>query len=85
MDPSTATGLINLAGRNPLGALEQRFDRSTPIRSIGNITLDYKFHFLPALRANLNLGYDASEGEGTVYVSDSAAGSYIAGGLGGYQ
>jgi iron complex outermembrane receptor protein len=43
------------------------------MRSIGNITFDYKLHFLPALRANLNLGYDVSEGEGTVYVSDSAA------------
>jgi iron complex outermembrane receptor protein len=83
LDPSTTTGLMNLAARNPLGRLEQTFDRSSPIRSIGNITFDYKFHFLPELRANLNLGYDASEGEGTVYVSDSAASAYIAGGLGG--
>jgi TonB-linked SusC/RagA family outer membrane protein len=83
LDPTSATGLVNLAPRNPLGRLKQRLDRSTPVRSIGNITLDYKFHFLPELRANLNLGYDASEGEGTVYVSDSAASDYVAGGLGG--
>ncbi len=83
LDPTTTTGLTNLAGRNPLGQLEQRYDESSPVRSIGNITLDYKFHFLPALRANLNLGYDVSEGEGTIYVSDSAASAYIAGGLGG--
>ena len=83
LDPSTTTGLMNLAGRNPLGRLEQTVDKSNPVRSIGNITLDYKFHFLPEMRANLNLGYDASEGEGTVYVSDSAASSYVAGGLGG--
>ena len=80
---NTTTGLEPLAGRNPLGQLEQRFDKSTPVRSIGNVTFDYKFHFLPELRANLNLGYDASEGEGTVYVSDSAASAYVAGGLGG--
>lgn len=83
LDNATATGLTNLAGRNPLGLLEQRYDASSPKRSIGNIQFDYKFHFLPELRANLNLGYDVSKGTGTVYVSDSAASGYLAGGLGG--
>jgi TonB-dependent starch-binding outer membrane protein SusC len=83
LDPTTTTGLMNLAGRNPLGLLEQRNDVSSPARSIGNITLDYKFHFLPELRANLNLGYDASVGKGHVFVKDSAASAYVAGGLGG--
>lgn len=83
LDPATATGLRALAGRNPLGLLKQRFDKGKPQRSIGNIQLDYKFHFLPDLHANLNLGYDVSKGTGTVYVSDSAASDYIAGGKGG--
>lgn len=83
LDAGSATGLTNLAGRNPLGLLEQRFDESSPQRSIGNIQFDYKFHFLPALRANLNLGYDISKGTGTVFVSDSAASGYLAGGVGG--
>ncbi|MBC7887470.1 MAG: TonB-dependent receptor [Ferruginibacter sp.] len=83
LDPATPTGLLNLAGRNPLGQLLQRRDKSTPQRSIGNVQLDYKFHFLPELRANINLGYDVSRGEGTIYVSDSAATGYLAGGLGG--
>ncbi|MES2776434.1 MAG: TonB-dependent receptor [Bacteroidota bacterium] len=83
LDAGTATGLLNLAPRNPLGQLLQRRDESTPQRSFGNVQLDYKFHFLPELRANLNVGYDVSEGEGTVYVSDSAASAYLAGGLGG--
>jgi TonB-dependent starch-binding outer membrane protein SusC len=82
-DASSATGLVNLAGRNPVGLLKQRVDKSNPARSIGNLQLDYKFHFLPALRANLNVGYDVSRGTGTVYVSDSAASDYIAGGAGG--
>jgi iron complex outermembrane receptor protein len=43
---------------------------------IGNIVFDYKFHFLPDLRANLNLGLDASRGEGDILVNDSAAHRY---------
>ncbi|HEX4849707.1 MAG TPA: TonB-dependent receptor plug domain-containing protein, partial [Puia sp.] len=35
--------LVNLAGKNPLGILNQYYDESKPIRSIGNIQLDYKF------------------------------------------
>ncbi len=72
--------LTNLAGRNPVGLLNQRFDESKPRRSIGNVQLDYKFHFLPELRANLNVGYDVAEGKGTVFVSDSAAADYTRGG-----
>ncbi len=83
LDPSTATGLVNLAGRNPVGLLNQRFDESNPQRLIASITADYKFHFLPELRANLNMGYDISNGKGTVYVPDSAASDYVAGGTGG--
>ncbi|NBB31005.1 TonB-dependent receptor [Cellulophaga sp. BC115SP] len=83
LDRNSPTGLMNLAGRNPLGMLEQRYDEGTPQRSIGNIQFDYKFHFLPELRANLNLGYDVSKGEGTVYVSDSSAIGYVVGGKGG--
>lgn len=83
LDPSSATGLVNLAGRNPLGLLYQRQDRSKPQRLIGSISADYKFHFLPELRANVNLGYDLSDGKGTVFVPDSAASDYAAGGEGG--
>ncbi|HSC37171.1 MAG TPA: SusC/RagA family TonB-linked outer membrane protein, partial [Chitinophagaceae bacterium] len=72
--------LVNLAGKNPLGLLNQRYDKSNPKRSIGNIQLDYKFHFLPELHANLNMGYDVSSGTGTVFVSDSAAADYTRGG-----
>ncbi len=52
------------ATRNPLSMLEQRDDQGEVFRSIGNLQLDYKFHFLPALRANLNLGYDITNSEG---------------------
>ncbi len=83
LDPSTPTGLNLNAGRNPVGLLNQQLDKSTPQRSIGNLQLDYKFHFLPDLHANLNAGYDISKGEGNKYISDSAASNYIAGGKGG--
>ncbi|MBC3542282.1 SusC/RagA family TonB-linked outer membrane protein [Rufibacter sediminis] len=63
-----ASGKPNtLAPRNPLSLLEQRKDNGEAKRSIGNLQLDYKFHFLPELRANLNVGYDISKGQGTVF------------------
>ena len=83
LDPTSATGLSNIAGRNPLGLLEETYNRAKPKRSIGNLQLDYKFHFLPELHANLNLGYDVSSGTGTTFISDSAASNYVAGGKGG--
>jgi len=59
-------GLPNtLASKNPVSILEQTRNVGTAYRSIGNIQFDYKFHFLPDLRANLNLGYDVSRGSGT--------------------
>lgn len=76
LDPSSVTGLLELAPRNPLGLLEQREDKSNVKRSIGNIQFDYKLHFFPDLRVNLNLGYDISKGQGTVFVPDSAANAY---------
>ena len=53
-----------LSPSNPVAMLNQTNDRSTVKRSIGNIQADYKFHFLPDLRANLNLAYDYSQSDG---------------------
>ncbi len=83
LDPTNSTGLQNLAGKNPLGVLEQTFDEATPQRSIGNLQVDYKVHFFPDLHVKLNAGYDASLGKGNTYVPDSAASAYLAGGTGG--
>lgn len=83
LDPTSPTGLYALQGRNPMGLLKQRMDKSSPQRSIGNVQIDYKFHFLPELRANLNLGYDVAKGKGTVVVPAFAASNYLAGGAGG--
>lgn len=62
-----------LATRNPLSMLEQRDNNGEVKRSVGNLQLDYKFHFLPDLHANLNLGYDVTEGEGVDFAPATAA------------
>lgn len=74
---NSTTGLpIDIAPTNPLALLEQRNDESDVMRGIGNAQIDYKFHFLPELRANLNMGYDFSESNGTIIVPEAAAFEY---------
>jgi iron complex outermembrane receptor protein len=62
-----------IAPANPVALLELRDDISDVNRIIGNVQLDYKFHFLPELRANLNIGLDKSSSEGTVTVPENAS------------
>ncbi len=63
------TGFPNgLAPANPLALLNLRNDQSDVSRYIGNVSADYRFKFLPNLRANLNLGYDRSFGEGSLFI-----------------
>lgn len=49
---------------NPLSLLEFRNNQSVVNRFIGNINLDYKFHFLPDLHVLFNLGRDHAFGKG---------------------
>ncbi|MFT4024113.1 MAG: TonB-dependent receptor [Flavihumibacter sp.] len=72
--------LVLNRNNNPLAQLEQTFDKQKPMRGIGNIQLDYKFHFLPALRANVNLGYDGASSTGTRFVPAEAATDFLNGG-----
>ena len=76
LDPSATTGLKGLAPSNPVSLLLERADKSSVNRSVGNIQLDYKFHFLPELRANFNYGYDVAKGSGTIFVNDSVKSAY---------
>ncbi len=62
-----------LAPANPVALLELRDDNSTVNQYITNVSADYRFPFLPALRANLSLGYDHSKGKGTVVIPNYAA------------
>lgn len=69
------------APRNPIALLAQRSDNSQVKRSYGNAQFDYSMHFLPELHANLNLGYDISNGKGTTYVPAIAAQSFAVQGV----
>ena len=63
LDPTSAAGLQNFwPGAIHWGLLEENYNKGTPERSIGNLQLDYKFHFLPDLHAKVNAGYDISKG-----------------------
>jgi iron complex outermembrane receptor protein len=72
--------LVTRAVFNPLGRLEERTSTSAVQRVIGNMDVDYKFHFFPDLRAHFTLGYDYAQGEGEVYVPADVAYSYNSGG-----
>lgn len=77
LDPSSANGLKALAPKNPLGILMQREDQSDVMRHVANVVMDYKFHFLPALRAVVNAGVDIAEGKGTIVVPEQAASTFM--------
>ncbi|MCD4834566.1 MAG: TonB-dependent receptor [Bacteroidales bacterium] len=53
-----------LATTNPLALLDFTYDESIVNRYIGDIQLEYKFHFLPELKANAKFGYDYSDSKG---------------------
>lgn len=48
---------------NPVALLEEKDDRAISKSLIGNLELDYKFHFLPDLHAHVNGGMDFSTGK----------------------
>src|SRR5690606_5415806 len=62
-----------LSPRNPVSLLENYDNRGWSNRSFGNLQLDYAFHFLPDLHANVNVGYDVSRGWGATFIPEFAA------------
>ncbi|QZE14026.1 TonB-dependent receptor [Halosquirtibacter laminarini] len=64
---------IDIAPKNPIAQLNQKDNSSTVNRYIINGQFDYKFHFLPELRANLNVGLDKSNSDGTITTDPQAA------------
>ena len=69
-----------VATDNPVALLDLTNNESTVNRIIGNTQLDYRLHWLPDVRANLNIAYDYSKSEGTNYTPDYAAWAYVSGG-----
>jgi TonB-dependent starch-binding outer membrane protein SusC len=77
MNPNGSPNPIGVA--NPVALLNQTDNTSEVNRSLGNLVIDYKFHFLPDLHANLNLGYDYYKGNGHNNSPDDAAFTYRGG------
>ena len=66
----------SLSPRNPVSLLENYRNRGAAKRSIGNAQLDYSFHFLPELHANVNVGYDIAAGNGATTIPFFAASNF---------
>jgi iron complex outermembrane receptor protein len=67
------------ATRNPVAQLMQTNDTGVNNRFFGNFEMDYKFHFLPELRAVVNMGYDQQKGNRSIQVSRNALTGFING------
>ena len=72
---------IPLALRNPLGLIMQKDDISNVSRFIGNAKLTYKAHFMPELKAVINVGTDIASSNGSVTIPIQAASNFQNGGL----
>lgn len=67
---------ISIAPVNPLAQLMMNDDYTRIINSLGNISLDYRFHNFPELSVNLNLGYDVSRGAGLIMRPENYPGEF---------
>ncbi len=56
----TFNGYVMTGARNPVAVLMQRTRPEEVQKFLGNVELDYKMHFLPDLRAVVNLGAESS-------------------------
>ena len=65
---------------NPVGLLNYVDHTGEVKRVIGNFDIDYKFHFLPELKAHVSLGLDYAEGYGIYYCPDGVGMNYLVGG-----
>ncbi|MEZ4792533.1 MAG: SusC/RagA family TonB-linked outer membrane protein [Gelidibacter sp.] len=70
-------GVRNLAPRNPVSLLLLKDNRQRAKRNISNIQLDYKFHFLPELRFNVNAGFDYEEYDGRYFTNRNAGFNHL--------
>ena len=61
---------------NPVALLEQRKRPERVFKVLGNVEFDYKMHFLPELRAILNLGLEASQARIVEKYTDHSLATY---------
>lgn len=70
--------LFNLVGAtNPLANIMQIDNFGESARSLGNIKMDYKMHFLPELKATVNIGYDYETGRSYGGRAENYAGNNV--------
>jgi TonB-dependent starch-binding outer membrane protein SusC len=67
-----ATGLPT-GPQNPLQMLLERTSTGSVDRFLGNVQMDYKLHWLPDLRLNVNVGLDDQRGHGQTLIKPEAA------------
>jgi len=72
---------VTTATNNPVAKLNETQNTSIVNRFLGNIQFDYKLHFFPDMRVNLNLGMDYSKSKGEDYVPTYATWDYFNGGI----
>lgn len=65
-----------LAVKNPVAMLMLKDDTSVAKTFTGSADIDYRFHFLPELRAHLGLGLDLSDGKQDLYIDMANADSH---------
>lgn len=70
----------DVATDNPVALLNLTNNESTVNRIIGSAQLDYRLHWFPQIKANMNVAYDYSESEGTNFTPDYAPWAYVSGG-----
>lgn len=76
-DPNWKYTANKNTAQNPVAALEQKDDRANSNDFVGNVEVDYKFHFLPDLRLHASLGGEYADGtQTTVYLPYSFAYNY---------
>ncbi|MCX6282174.1 MAG: TonB-dependent receptor [Bacteroidetes bacterium] len=68
---------VRQATTNPVARLKLTDNTSSVNRFLGNAQFDYKLHFFPDLRVNLNLGMDYSWSKGNNYVPTYATWNYF--------
>lgn len=68
-----------LTPNNPVAQLMQVNDRGWGDRIFGNFEADYRFHFLPDLRAVVNIGFDREDGNRRRMVGTNAMSGFIDG------
>lgn len=61
---------------NPVSLLKMKDDTSTANSFVGNAQFEYKLHFFPDLKVNLNLGMENTKTDGETYIQPNAPSNY---------